>query len=93
MTQGTVKLFNDSKECMALKVSEEILKQTTKCVFDFKCLNEETRDVCKVDRCIGGLCLLETIKSGFCSYKFSFGNSCACLCPTRVELYRNCSII
>jgi len=92
MTQGTMKWFSDSKECMDLKVSEEILKQTTKCVFDFKCLNEETRDVCKVDRCIGGLCLLETIKSGFCSYKFSFENSYACLCPTRVELYRNCRI-
>jgi hypothetical protein len=92
MTQGTVKLFNDSKECMALEVSEEILKQTIKCVSDFKCLNEETRDVCKVDRCIGGLCLLETIRSGLCSYKYSFENSCACLCPTRAELYRNSRI-
>jgi|APFre7841882724_1041349.scaffolds.fasta_scaffold09726_2 hypothetical protein len=89
MTQGTVKWFKDSKERMASKVSEEILKQTTKCVFDFKCLNEETRDVCRVDRCIGGLCFLETIKSGLCSYKYSFENSCACLCPTRAELYRN----
>jgi hypothetical protein len=92
MAQGTVKWFKDSKECMALKGSEEILKQTIKCVFDFKCLNEETRDVCKVDRCIGGLCVLETIKSGVCSYRNSFGNSYACLCPTRVELYRNYSI-
>jgi hypothetical protein len=31
------------KEGMALKVSEEILKKTTKCGFDFQCLNNITR--------------------------------------------------
>lgn len=77
---------------MNIKVSEEILKHTTKCVFDFKCLNEETMDVCKVDRCIGGLCFLETIKSGLCFYKSLFGESYTCLCPTRRYLYENCRI-
>jgi hypothetical protein len=77
------------KTDIALNISDKTQNQTTKCIFNFQCLNEETRDVCKIDRClVGNSCFLETVKPIACPYKMIFGYSYMCCCPTRAELYK-----
>lgn len=75
---------------MAFKISDETLKKTTNCIFSFQCLNEETKNICTIERCFGAdLCFLETVKPDICPYKNTFGFSYYyCCCPTRVELYK-----
>ena len=74
---------------MAFKISDETLKQTTECIFSFQCLNEETRNICTIDRCFAGnSCFLETVRPVSCPYKMTFGYSYMCCCPTRAELYK-----
>jgi hypothetical protein len=61
---------------MAIRVSNGTLKRTTKCMCSFRCLNDETRDVCPVDRCIqDDFCFVKEGKEYECSYRTPFGYS------------------
>jgi hypothetical protein len=74
---------------MALKISDETLKKTTKCMFGFQCLDDKSRDICKIGIYIqGDGCFLSKVKSHTCPYKQLAGySSYTCTCPTRHELY------
>ncbi len=78
-----------------IKITEETLKQTTKCHSSFQCLTEN-RDICLVDRRINGRGLVireRNDKNQGCQYLMSFGfSSYICNCPTRYELYTQYNI-
>jgi hypothetical protein len=76
-----------------IKIDEEIIQRTTNCEHDFSCLSGDKICICKANRLIG-FDLLEInpkIVNG-CRYRMSFGDTCFCNCPTRVELYNRYSM-
>ena len=78
---------------MAIHISDETRKKTTRCPFSFQCLDDNNRDVCTIDMCLGGDgCFLETAKPDYCTYKKTFGGSYVCHCPTRHELFKKHNI-
>lgn len=78
---------------MAIRISDETIAMTTDCMFSFRCLNGNAKNICKIERCFGdGGCFLSTVNPGVCSYKVSFGHSYICTCPTRSEIYHRYEI-
>ena len=78
---------------MSYKISEETIKNTTICNHKFQCLNDDNRDVCKINRGLGGnCCSLKTAKPDYCPYMGSFGKLYVCYCPTRHELFKKYKI-
>jgi hypothetical protein len=78
----------ESKE--DIKVSEDILKDTTNCRNSFACLSGETECMCEVVKSVSSYNAVE-IKAksiDFCKYFFYLDNTMYCLCPTRNEIYR-----
>lgn len=76
---------------MKLEISENILKNTTKCNKDFACLSGERECLCKLeDSIIDTPCfiIIRAENCGFCDYNVSFGNFFICTCPTRNEIYK-----
>jgi len=100
----SVEVFNPFKEYLefagsfnrnrtsngTLEVSEETLKQTTKCQLDFKCLTGN-RNMCLIDRPVNGNGLFikerrDNMQN--CPYsEFSELSAYVCNCPTRYEIY------
>lgn len=75
---------------MKLKISKDILKDTTKCRRDFICLLGERECLCEVEDCINyTLCFIRAGDCGFCDYKIFFEDVFICSCPTRNEIYRS----
>jgi hypothetical protein len=76
---------------MSYQVSDKIKKQTTKCSYDFMCLDNKSWDTCAIKRDIQRTILeikTQNNQAG-CSYRFSYGDSFFfCSCPTRGEIYR-----
>ena len=86
-----VSSFNRNRTSNAtLEVSEETLKQTTKCQLDFQCLTRN-RNMCLIDRPVNGNGLFikerrDNIQN--CPYlEFSELSAYVCNCPTRYEIY------
>lgn len=75
---------------MQFEVSPEIIKKTTKCIYDFKCLEEGECPACKFIRpLIHNLCLIETNPTNGCPYHHRAGlNLHGCTCPVRNEIAR-----
>jgi hypothetical protein len=75
---------------MAYQVSDKTKKQTTKCHYNFKCLNNGTWDTCSIERDLQGAFLVIKIKSSKndCPYSFSYASSYYCTCPARREIYQ-----
>ncbi len=71
-------------------VSKEKIDMTTRCKCDFKCLHDDSFQVCPVENPITpqGVYFIKMVHS-ICnsSYCLSFGNSYICRCPVRKELY------
>jgi hypothetical protein len=78
---------------MYLKISNETLLETTKCLRDFKCLTAEKGDICiakcRVEISIANkLLFVKKLHDNDCHYNaMSFGYSNICQCPTRQEIY------
>jgi len=76
---------------MALQIDEAILKKTTECPNELKCLNRAEYPLCRAENRppVGdyGIFVI-TIERNSCSYKIPFGYSHMCKCPTRMELYK-----
>ena len=71
------------------KISEDVLKKTTKCANGFKCLENGSSTICKWESYLSPDVLFIKPKDGFnCAYLMSFGYSFICNCPTRIELYK-----
>lgn len=78
----------EATKTAAVKISDEILKKTTRCTKDFSCLSGETGELCKVESCIENkIHFIKCIKYEPCQYRMTFGYSFVCTCPTRKELY------
>jgi hypothetical protein len=72
---------------MKFEISEDTLRKTDKCQ-DMKCLEEDGRPECKVDRQLKGNGVFVSPNGrDQCPYKMSFGNAYVCNCPTRFELF------
>ena len=78
---------------MLYQISEKTINKATLCEHNFKCLNDDSRDVCVVERCFGGnVCFLKTAKPDYCTYMGTFGKLYVCYCPTRHELFKKYKI-
>jgi hypothetical protein len=70
------------------KISQEALKRTTRCQYQYACLHAESHPKCPAERKIEGNGLF--LKSGEqkgCPYAMSWGYGHICNCPIRVELF------
>ena len=79
---------------MDYQVSDKAKKQTTKCYYNFTCLNNGTWDTCSIERDLQEAFLAIKTKSDkiTCPYCFPFGFSYYCTCPTRREIYQRYNI-
>jgi len=72
---------------MKLNINSEILGQTTKCPHEFECLVSEKYPACEVEKIPANIHFVKK-KILSCPYKVSFGYGQLCICPTRIEVYR-----
>jgi len=71
----------------AFEIDQEIIDKTT-CEYEFACLkNNNTDFICKVDRCLDGICFLSSPKEQQCNNKIYYGDTVICNCPVRIEIY------
>ena len=80
---------------MDKEISEDIIKNTTKCINDFSCLNSGKECLCNVEKTAGVNHLFlkdDGSKKSACLYRMGFGDSFICNCPTRNEIYRRYQI-
>jgi hypothetical protein len=79
---------------MDIKIDEDVIKSTTKCRKDFRCLSDKNYEFCKVTQSTHhNVIFIECLESNFCIYKTFFGySSYICKCPVRRELYRKYNI-
>ncbi len=78
---------------MAFQIDEEILRQTTECQHNFKCLDTGDCPGCEAESKIGdGHVFVKMNENQICPYKMSFGPAYICSCPTRCEIYRKYNI-
>ena len=74
---------------MKKKINSKIIKETTKCCFDFQCLDEGGKPNCEVEAHLTRNVLFVKRPSSLnCNYHLSNGYSHICQCPIRTELYR-----
>ena len=74
---------------MNIKISEDIVNNTTECTKDFSCLNPDAqRDICKILACLkNNLYFIKCLNEDYCSYRMSFGADFLCMCPVRKDIY------
>ena len=79
---------------MDYQVSDKAKKQTTKCPYNFTCLNNDTWNTCSIERDLQGAFLTIRTKSNkmTCPYCFPYGSSYYCTCPSRREIYQRYNI-
>jgi hypothetical protein len=79
---------------MKFNVSEDILKNTTKCTDNFSCLNGNSGCLCDIEDCSEGQIHFLHPKNhyGICEYKMAFGYSYTCNCPIRKEIYNHYNV-
>ena len=80
---------------MAIKIREDIIKNTTKCMDDFSCLNSGKECLCNVQSSLDGNQIFvkgDSPSSIGCAYCLHFESSFICNCPTRTEIYRRYQI-
>ena len=85
-------------EFMALQVSEESRKKTTKCPSNFLCLTEnenpmcsKERPMCSVEVPLESMIFVRDKNNNYtnydCVYKVAYGSGYLCTCPVRFEIY------
>jgi len=73
---------------MFYKISEETINQITRCNNNFKCLNDDSFQICPLENPIEGVYFIRKVNPIHnTNYCLSFGGSYVCGCPTRKELY------
>ncbi len=76
----------------AIKINEEILKNTTRCKKDYSCLSGE-RSLCMIELSVDGkIHFIRCVNNEPCSYRVPFGYSFVCTCPVRKELHNRYGI-
>ena len=78
---------------MKKEINPKIIKETTKCCFEFQCIEEDGKPQCEVEALsAGGVLFVKNPLSLNCNYHLSNGYGHICHCPTRIELYRKYNI-
>jgi hypothetical protein len=73
---------------MALEISEESRRATTKCVKGMSCLAAVAADLCAVESCVDRkIYFVRCLHENKCAFKQSFGNWHYCTCPVRKEIF------
>lgn len=81
------------KDKININIDEDVQKTTTKCEKDFKCLSDDTYELCRVTETVRDNVLFVTCEEdNYCIYKMDFGNSFICNCPTRKAIYNKYKI-
>jgi hypothetical protein len=81
-----------------LSLSEDILKKTTGCPGNLKCLSGETDSLCKVEFALRysryPVLFVEMPPDKFCDSDYCgyFGSSRTCSCPVRIELFKRFNV-
>jgi hypothetical protein len=79
---------------MSFTVSEETIKETTKCEHDFSCLESGQcgdEQICDFSRPDGtGVLFLKTKDHLSCPYRVHFGGCQLCKCPTHFAIAMEC---
>jgi hypothetical protein len=86
---GFISYLKGGEFSIPLKISDETLKQTTKCKSNFQCLTDNG-NMCIVDRPVNGKALFikeRVNKNNNCLYIEFSEYSSICNCPTRYEIH------
>ena len=74
-------------------ISEDALKNTTRCEKEFSCLSGDSECLCKVEYCVDDSVLFVGGRvNSTCRYQMSFGDRIICSCPIRKEIYKRWKI-
>ena len=73
-----------------LQIDQYVLAKTTKCKCGFSCLSEGNNCLCEVitQNRLAKVAKVKPTADLSCNYSFHLGKSSFCLCPTRVEIYK-----
>lgn len=73
---------------MFYQISEGTINKTTRCNHNFKCLNDDSFQICPVENPIQEFYFIRKLTPLYkCTYCLSVDNSYICRCPTRKELF------
>lgn len=80
---------------MAYKIPDEILQQAKRCMFNYKCQEENCNfQMCEIERNIQDKALLIKKRAkDFCPYCSKYGYNEFCTCPVRIEIFKNIAIV
>jgi len=76
---------------MKVPVSDSVLKDTTKCNFNFQCQKSDWNPCGEFLGKVGEWVIHESVddpEKTECSYRANLGKGHYCTCPTRLEMYR-----
>ena len=82
---------DDKGNNMNIIISNESLREATKCGKGFVCIQGEPTDICKVEKFVDNkLSFLKCLNNnGGCNYHIRYGfDNILCSCPIRNELFR-----
>ena len=77
---------------MCCNISDEIIKNTTKCPNDFKCLEDENFKTCPAVDFIetDNILFVNAKFYVVCPYILPFADSNICSCPVRIDIFKKC---
>lgn len=73
---------------MKLEIDRSVIQKTTKCSFDFLCLEDEAYPLCQAHHAINGVTEVIEHQGHNCPYAVIFGVNTFCTCPTRSEILK-----
>ena len=69
-------------------INKKIIRKT-KCPFNFVCLSNPDKILCKAESKVGSTILFVKPTNGsICNYRTNFGDGHICTCPVRNEIYK-----
>jgi len=78
---------------MHYSISQESIKNTTKCKSNFSCFINNQPKFCKIDHSISDkIYIINCESTTMCNYKIFYGDSMFCSCPVRIEFYNRYKI-
>ncbi len=78
---------------MKKEIYSKIIEETTRCCFDFQCLEENGKPHCEIeDYAMGEVYYVKCQSCIRCDYQVTHGSRNLCFCSTRTELYKKYDI-
>ena len=72
-----------------LQVPDEVKQATTECTAGFACLGNDGANLCRVMAAVhNDILFIDAQTESNCPYRHRFGRRTACVCPTRVAVYK-----